>query len=146
MSSLRQTIVHAWSFGLINQHSWLVSSVGKALHRYRKGHGFKSRTGLIFFIFFFSGLLFTTAYVVFITAKIAFIFTVDNVNWPPWRVYTRVYNLLKLIRRTLYNISIHLLHTLPYTFPKILARRIRWKIKASWVLRSFPLFSGFKTI
>ena len=29
--------------------SRLVSSVGRALHRYRRGHGFKSRTGLIFF-------------------------------------------------------------------------------------------------
>ena len=29
--------------------SWLVSSFGKALHRYRKGHGLKSRTGLNFF-------------------------------------------------------------------------------------------------
>ena len=29
--------------------SWLVSSVVRALHRYRKGHGFKSRTGLNFF-------------------------------------------------------------------------------------------------
>ena len=28
---------------------FLVSSVGRALHRYRRGHGFKSRTGLIFF-------------------------------------------------------------------------------------------------
>ena len=26
--------------------SWLVSSVGRALHRYRRGHGFKSRTHL----------------------------------------------------------------------------------------------------
>ena len=26
--------------------SWLVSSVGRALHRYRRGHGFKFRTGL----------------------------------------------------------------------------------------------------
>ena len=26
--------------------SWLVSSIGRALHRYRRGHGFKSRTGL----------------------------------------------------------------------------------------------------
>ena len=31
--------------------SWLVSSVGRALHRYRRGHGFKSRTGLKFFFF-----------------------------------------------------------------------------------------------
>ena len=29
--------------------SLLVSSVGRALHWYRKGHGFKSRTGLNFF-------------------------------------------------------------------------------------------------
>ena len=29
--------------------SWLVSSVGRALHRYCRGHGFKSRTGLNFF-------------------------------------------------------------------------------------------------
>ena len=44
--------------------SWLVQSVGRVLQQYRRGHGFKSRTGLIF----------TTAYVVFITAKIASIF------------------------------------------------------------------------
>ena len=37
--------------------SWLVSSVGRALHWYCRGHGFKSRTGLNFF----SGLFFTTA-------------------------------------------------------------------------------------
>ena len=29
--------------------NWRVSSVGKALRRYRKGHGFKSRTGLYAF-------------------------------------------------------------------------------------------------
>ena len=29
--------------------SWLVSSIGRALHRYRRGHGFKSRMGLKFF-------------------------------------------------------------------------------------------------
>ena len=34
--------------------SWLVSSVGRALHRYRRGHGFKSRTGLNFFQALFS--------------------------------------------------------------------------------------------
>ena len=28
--------------------SWLNSSVGRALHRYRKGHGFESRSGLNF--------------------------------------------------------------------------------------------------
>ena len=41
--------------------SWLVSSVGKVLHRYRIGQGFKSCTGLIFF---FSRLVFITAQVV----------------------------------------------------------------------------------
>ena len=29
--------------------SWLVSSIGRALHRYHGGHGFKSCTGLNFF-------------------------------------------------------------------------------------------------
>ena len=37
------------------QYIWLVSSIGRALHRYRRGHGFKSRTGLNFF-----PVLFTT--------------------------------------------------------------------------------------
>ena len=37
--------------------SWLVSSVGRALHRYRKGHGFKSRTGLNYFQAFYPLLL-----------------------------------------------------------------------------------------
>ena len=35
--------------------SWFVSSIGRALHRYRRGHGFKSLTGLNFF-----QVLFTT--------------------------------------------------------------------------------------
>ena len=48
--------------------SWLVSSVGEALHWYHRGHGFKSWTGLNFF----SGLIFTAAQVVFITVKITF--------------------------------------------------------------------------
>ena len=29
--------------------SWLVSSISRALHRYRRGHGFKSRTDFNFF-------------------------------------------------------------------------------------------------
>ena len=37
--------------------SWLDSSVGGALHRYRKGHGFGSHTGLNFFQAFFLLLL-----------------------------------------------------------------------------------------
>ena len=38
--------------------SWLDSSVGRALHRYRRGHGFNSITSLNFI----SGSIFTTAY------------------------------------------------------------------------------------
>ena len=49
--------------------SWLVSSLGGALHRYRRGHGFKSRTGLNFF----SGLISTTSSVVFMAARISYI-------------------------------------------------------------------------
>ena len=37
--------------------SWLISSVGRALHWYCRGHGFKSRTGLNFFQALFSPLL-----------------------------------------------------------------------------------------
>ena len=34
--------------------SWLVSSVGSALHRYLRGHEFKSRSGLNFFRSYFN--------------------------------------------------------------------------------------------
>ena len=34
--------------------TWLVTSVDGALHRYRKGHGFKFRTSLNFFQALFS--------------------------------------------------------------------------------------------
>ena len=37
--------------------SWLDSSVGRALHRHRRGHGFESRSNLNFFQAFFSQLL-----------------------------------------------------------------------------------------
>ena len=48
---------HTWFsyiFAVIIHHleglfSWLVSSVGKTLHRYRRGHGFKSHKDLICF-------------------------------------------------------------------------------------------------
>ena len=66
------TVVYSPLHGFIWNQLKLVSSVGRALYRYRKGHGFKSRAGLDFF---FSGLIFTTVQVVFITAKIAFIFS-----------------------------------------------------------------------
>ena len=51
---------------------WLVSSVGRALHRYRRGHGFKSRTALNFFQILFS----TTSSVVFLAARISKFVTV----------------------------------------------------------------------
>ena len=37
--------------------SWLVGSVGRSLHRYRRGHGFNSWTSLSFFLSLFSLLL-----------------------------------------------------------------------------------------
>ena len=46
--------------------SWLVSLIGRGLHRYRSGQGFESRTSLNFF----SGILFATAKVAYITAMI----------------------------------------------------------------------------
>ena len=52
--------------------SWLVSSIGRALHRYRRGQGFESRTSLI------SGFLFGTAKVASITAMIFFFFSAPN--------------------------------------------------------------------
>ena len=52
----------------------LVSLESRLLHRYHKGHGFKSRTGLNIF----SGLIFTTPQVVFITVKMAFIFKLQT--------------------------------------------------------------------
>ena len=45
------------SVGLKKKNSWLDSSVGGAMHRYRKGHGFGSHTGLDFFQTFFLLLL-----------------------------------------------------------------------------------------
>ena len=39
----------------VTSSQWIDSSVGRALHRYRRGHGFESRSGLNFF----SGFNFT---------------------------------------------------------------------------------------
>ena len=47
--------------------SWLVSSIGRALHRYHRGHGFKSRTGLNFFRSYLQLLV----SVVFLAARIS---------------------------------------------------------------------------
>ena len=46
--------------------SWLFSSVGRA-HRHRRGHGFKSRTGMNFF----QVLFLTTTSAVFLAARIS---------------------------------------------------------------------------
>ena len=44
--------------------NWLVSLIGRALHRYRRDQGFESRTSLTYF---FSGFLFATAKVAYVT-------------------------------------------------------------------------------
>ena len=45
--------------------NWLVSLIGRALHRYRRGQGFESRISLTFF---FLGFLSATAKVAYVTA------------------------------------------------------------------------------
>ena len=63
------TVVQMYEFSHIHFHlisstatlpkpapSWLDSSIGRALHRYRRGHGFESRSSLTFF----SGFLFAS--------------------------------------------------------------------------------------
>ena len=51
------TVVYSPLHGFIWNQLKFVSSVGRALYRYRRGHGFKSRTGLNFFQALFSLLL-----------------------------------------------------------------------------------------
>ena len=48
------TFIYSYFTGLLRR---LDSSVGRALHRHRKGHGFESRSSLNFFQAFFSQLL-----------------------------------------------------------------------------------------
>lgn len=50
--------------------SWLVSSLGRALDRYHRGHGFHSRTSLNIS---FSGFIFTSAQVVLISTMVTYI-------------------------------------------------------------------------
>ena len=57
--------------------SWLDSLVGRALYPYRRGHGFKSRSGLIFFQVSIS----TTALAVCMTAMIHHIFISSFMNF-----------------------------------------------------------------
>ena len=57
--------IHLYSLsstGILRTHEvassqWLDSSVGRAMHRYRRGHGFESCSGLNFFQAFISQLL-----------------------------------------------------------------------------------------
>ena len=85
---------------IVTSSNWHVSTVGGALRRYRRGHGFKSRQGLN--SFFFSGLIFTTAHVVFITAKFAFIpDRREMANSVMWELY----------RKSHESVQIHLLQT-----------------------------------
>ena len=59
---------------------------------HHSGDGLKSNTGLKIF---FSGLIFTTAHVVFITVKIAFILTsLSAVQIDDFHIFTVVYHLL----------------------------------------------------
>ena len=63
-------IILSWVYNKPTQRTlpnWLVSLIGRALHRYRKSQGFESCTSLIFFL---SGFLFTTAKVAYVTAMI----------------------------------------------------------------------------
>ena len=52
-----------------------------------------------------------------------------------WSIYRAAFNLLRP------NISMHILHTALYTFPKMLTRRIWLPIKSFFFLSSFHLFS-----
>ena len=86
---------------IVTSSNWHVSTVGGALRRYHRGHGFKSRKGLNSF-FFFSGLIFTTAHVVLITAKFAFIpDRREMANSVMWELY----------RKSHESVQIHLLQT-----------------------------------
>ena len=58
----------------VTSSQWLDSSVGRALHRYRRGHGFESHSGLNFFQALISQLL-----KLCVTAMINHKFTVCNV-------------------------------------------------------------------
>ena len=58
---MQRNLPHSQSTGILRTHKvvprWLDSLVGRALHRYRGGHGFVSGSGLNFFQAFISQLL-----------------------------------------------------------------------------------------
>ena len=52
INHIKQEIYHK-----VASSQWFNSSVGRALHRYRRGHGFESHSGLNFFQALISQLL-----------------------------------------------------------------------------------------
>ena len=70
------TFIHI--FHLRRPPRWLDSSVGSALHRYRRGHGFESRLGLNFFQALISQLLKLCVWTATINQKFIFFFTVQT--------------------------------------------------------------------
>ena len=86
-----QSLIHHFTGNLVPTEcpapSWLVSSVGRALHGYRRGHGFQSHTGLNFF----SGLVYNTTQVLFITTRIASILEPSYI----FKLRTNLYKLLR---------------------------------------------------
>ena len=76
--------------------SWLDSSVGRALHRHRRGHGFESRSSLNFFQAFFSQLLKLCSNCEYLS----FIWSLHTVNSLLWRTpSTRDFALVSLMAR-----------------------------------------------
>ena len=57
------------------------------------------------------------------------------------RVSVECFNFLLLVNPLHPNIGIHILHSVLYTLPKLLTRRIFLTIKSFFSWRSFPLFS-----
>ena len=67
--------------------SWLDSSVGRALYRHRRGHGFESRSSLKFFFFFFR-LSNRNCSSCVVTARIFLLF--DGLHCCVWVSYRRL--------------------------------------------------------
>ena len=74
------TVIYSSLHGFtMKQHNitWLVSSVTRVLHRYRRSHGFKSHTSLNFF---FRPYFQQASQVVFIATTITFIFNINSID------------------------------------------------------------------
>ena len=79
MSTVIYSSLHGFTTKQHNDQSpsWLVSSVARVLHRYRRSHGFKSHTSLNFF---FRPYFQQASQVVFIATKITFIFNINSID------------------------------------------------------------------